>query len=367
MVSKDNMWTIVLSLLVVLFLGCLLMTVCVTQRPRYHAETLEEIRYPVSIDFLSQYIDSGGDSISSYFSVAKVINGRPDILNAISTSLFCKDVDSRGDTDTITPSFAPGSRWYNKYMQSLVNNIKTVFKDPVFAIGWKLRIYVAYDISQMDPIMKQLSHPRVEIFVMTSSSVGAQPGMMWRFLACGDRSLNLAFVLDIDEEMRHKSRFITLFAKYPDKLLMKQSGKIVRVSASSDSMNATIIIGSFSLWRPKLLDLDLARLMGAFMRYRVSMSSTSEPWAYFPSEPKTVWNSAVDKHVFGWGNHWFMYGFDERFLDHVLFYHVAAKGGIVSPTSTQYAFPEVYDYLLKIPGNIFASYGILSDIFSRFK
>jgi hypothetical protein len=32
--------------------------------------------------------------------------------------------------------------------------------------------------------------------------------------------------------------------------------------------------------------------------------------------------------VYGWGSHWYVYGFDERFLKHVIYYHFAENGDI---------------------------------------
>jgi hypothetical protein len=317
------------------------------------------MRHPVSVDFLKVYAhsESKGDSVSSYFSISEVVNARPDIVNAISVSLFCKDVDAI-DADSLTPSNVEGSPWYEKYMKSLVRNIPNIFADPSFSSCWKLRIYIANDLYQQGTFFKKLHHPSVELFVMTTSSIGAQPGMMWRFLACGDKDLELAYVMDIDEDMSSKSTYLSTFLKHPDKILMKHTGGSGRISDPNpnDAFNPTFIIGSFSIWRPKLLDLDVKQMMEAFIRYRMAQSSTDNPWAYASSEQRNAWNSAVHRHTNGWGNHWFMYGFDERFLAHVLFYYVASKGGIVSPQSTANVFPEMCDYLLKSPGNIFLNY-----------
>ena len=326
-----------------------------------HPDThpLNIMRHPVSVQFLEAYVrgETEGDSVSSYFSISKVVNARPNIVNAISVSLFCKDANAT-DTDSLTPPNVEGSPWHDKYMKSLTSNIPNIFSDPIFSSCWKLRIYIANDLYQQSSLIKKLLHPLVELVVMTTSSVGAGPGMMWRFLACGDKDLELVYIMDIDEDMSSKSIYLSTFLKQPDKILMKQSGGVGRISDPnpSDCCNSTFIIGSFSIWRPKLLVIDVKHMMEAFIRYRMAVSFTDTPWAYASSEYRNIWNSAVHGHANGWGNHWFVYGFDERFLAHVLFYYVAARGGIISPRSCSKHFPEMYDYLIKRPGNIFLDY-----------
>ena len=48
-----------------------------------------------------------------------------------------------------------------------------------------------------------------------------------------------------------------------------------------------------------------------------------------------------------------MYGFDERFLKHFIFYYIVEKGGMISlyNEDSLSEFPKEYDYAMKTYGN----------------
>jgi hypothetical protein len=72
----------------------------------------------------------------------------------------------------------------------------------------------------------------------------------------------------------------------------------------------------------------MAAAMRGYMAYRRARASTARPWAHTDSEPPSPYNEPIGGHSLGPGAHWYMYGFDERFLKHVVYYHFAARGEV---------------------------------------
>jgi len=58
------------------------------------------------------------------------------------------------------------------------------------------------------------------------------------------------------------------------------------------------------------------------------MSQTDRAWRYADNEQLSAYNEPVHGHIYGWGSHWYTYGFCERFLKHVIYYHFAATGSL---------------------------------------
>jgi hypothetical protein len=165
---------------------------------------------------------------------------------------------------------------------------------------------------------------------MKSSSIGAQPGMLWRFLSYSDKNLEVVLVIDIDDTIENIFYIIPIFNNYPHHIMLKSYNIPVKVSEDADIINNAIIIGSMQIIRPKLFDVDISSLMTAFIRYRMAILKTENPNFYSENDKTTICNQPIGKHIYGWGNHRYMYGFDERFLKHVIFYYIVRKGGMVT-------------------------------------
>lgn len=311
-----------------------------------------DICYPeVSIDFLKKYetSDEYNDEIDDYFTVDKIINKLPNITNAISVSLFCKNINNHYENELESPDNDIDSVWYKKYMQSLINNINSFGESELVKNNWKFRIYLANDLATKKYIYL-LSRPFVEIYIMKSSSIGAQPGMLWRFLSYSDKTLEVVLVIDIDDTIENIFYKIPIFNEYPNHIMLKSYNIPVKVSEDTDIINNAVIIGSMQIIRPKLFNLDISSLMAAFIRYRMDISRTNNPNFYGEKDTTTICNKPLGKHIYGWGNHWFMYGFDERFLKHVIFYYIVRKGGMVSTYDKELfkKYPEEYNYVMSV-------------------
>ena len=239
-----------------------------------------------------------------------------------------------------------------KYMISFLNNMDGFGTSELVNNGWKIRIYLANDLAN-DEYIKLLSRPFVELYIMKSSSIGAQPGMLWRHLIYGDNTIDMAGIIDIDEPLDNIYKLINIFHQYPSHLLIKQYETPVIISSNSDHINNPIIRGGGHIIRPKLFNLNMEHIMVAFIRYRMDVSKSSTPNLYGDEDKENICNKSIDKHTYGWGNHWFMYGFDERFLKHVIFYYIVEKGGMITLYNNNQIknYPTEYNYTMKINSN----------------
>jgi hypothetical protein len=305
---------------------------------------------PVTIEFLKRYNDN--KDINKLFDVEYVVNSLPMIDKAISCSLFCKDVNIHRESEENSPDMSENGKWYKKYMKPFIENMLDKFPQTEFyKNGWKMRLYLANDLGgkYIDMFSK---YKYLEIYVMRSSSIGAVPGTFWRYLSYGDQTLDMVLVMDIDSpriDGIYKS--FKEFKKYPNHLMFKLDyGRPNVIGKDTDAVNNAVILGQRHFVRPRLLGLnDIKEIMGAFITYRSRMSNQF----YGEKDRENVCNKPYEKHIYGWGNHYLMYCFDERFLKHVIFYYIVEKGGMVSLYDKKilYQYPEEYNYAMKANRN----------------
>jgi hypothetical protein len=218
--------------------------------------------------------------------------------------------------------------WQRKYWAGLLG----VVRDMACFPEWKLRIYVEYDL--WDLVHGKLAeHPQVELYRMRVNSVGAAPGALWRFLALSDRSLDVVLATDIDESLKDKMDHIGSFEMDTWSSIGRIGGfasdeEYLVHPSESPVKNYATILASRVMSRPARWDFDIAAALRGFMAYRRHLATGDRPWAYSADDTPNVYNQPIDDHIYGWGSHWYMYGFDERFLKHVVYYHFAQKGGI---------------------------------------
>lgn len=248
----------------------------------------------------------------------------------ISVSLFRRHPDNRVPDEFPVDETA----WRTKYWEGLCALTRDLAAWP----DWKLRIYVERSLAELVSL-EFGEHPQVEVYRMRTDSVGASPGTLWRFLALADRSLELTLVTDIDESLADKTEGVRAFE------LDRRSAVGRRGSFDMDSRylvasdrsivkNYPVLLASQVLSRPGMVDFDMAAALRGFMAFRRHAAGTARPWAYSDDERLGAYNEAVDAHRFGWGSHWYMYCFDERFLKHVVYYHFANKGELLTWSRT---------------------------------
>ena len=315
----------------------------------YNNIALDKCYPPVSIDFLKKY---SGDS--KMFDVESIVNPLPGKNKAISCSLFCKDVNIQKESDQHSPDMSPNGKWYNRYMKPFIENMLDKFPQTEFyKNGWKMRLYLANDLASKYLNLFSKYNKFLEIYVMKSSSIGAVPGTLWRYLSYGDQSLDMVLVMDIDSPpINDLYKYVKKFNNYPKHLMFKLDyGSPVVIAKDTDAVNNAVILGQRHLVRPKLLGLkNIKDIMSEFIRYRIN---APKPNLYGDNDKENVCNKSYGQHIYGWGNNWLMYCFDERFLKHVIFYYIVQKGGMVSLYDKKILdeYPEEYDYAMKINRN----------------
>jgi hypothetical protein len=186
--------------------------------------------------------------------------------------------------------------WHAKYLRLLqkLSQVKTM----------SVNIHLAYDCQECIPSL--LKYPCVNITLMVSKSIGAQPGMMWRFLPLNS-GYSRVFVGEIDEPWDWMDLCTNTTFSRPHDVLVSNKAPVKTMS-----MQVRMII-------PKQVDFNIMDVMKGFIslcKKRETMRS-----CLFDDEPITVWNHPVGDHVVGWGRICTRYGFDELFVKHVLYHH----------------------------------------------
>jgi len=242
----------------------------------------------------------------------------------VSVSLFKQNIDNR------YPHEFPVSHdvWWRKYWDGLRQLVEDMYLLP----DWKLRVYVEPELIA-DALREYSAHPQVELYGMESSSVGANPGSLWRFIALADASLELTLVTDVDEPLSPKLDCIRSFELDENSTIGRFGGFVSNhdylvAPQNSEVKNYATIIGSRVMSRPRRIDFDVVAAMRGFMAYRRDRTLAANPWSYTDEERPSAYNQPIGGHAYGWGSHWYMYCFDERFLKHVVYYHFADQGGL---------------------------------------
>lgn len=214
------------------------------------------------------------------------------------------------------PTIKKGKSFYTVYVKPLIRQLR-IFKK--FYPDWISRIYLAHDLKFLIP---QLSLPDVEIFVMTSSSIGASPGSMWRFLVFDDPHVSMAYVKDadyapgrVDGDFSHTKRVLS-WANSPSTqgfFRLRDLGFLAKVQIPVYKRYSPIVASSFG--GKKVNWINMEKAMKGFILHR----------RLFPDEPRHYKDIPFRGHPYGFGNEFPTYGFDERFLKHVLYFAAADK------------------------------------------
>ena len=297
--------------------------------PHVPAETLVGAAWQKR--FREYFLDSGEFS-DDPFAVGERTH-RPQ-RKCIAVCLFRQNVDNRSPHEF--PVHPP--TWHTRYWVGLQNVVQQMQHFP----EWKLRIFVEREL--WDEVHSAFAdHPQVELYRMRVNSIGANPGSLWRFLALDDRSLDLVLETDVDEALTPKLDLIRTF-EMDSRAAVGRIGGFVsdrqyRIApGESAAKNYATMIGSCVMSRPQSFDFDIADAMRGFMAYRRHMSESERPWAYSDTDQPSVYNQPIGGHIHGWGSHWYMYCFDERFLKHVLYYHFAERSQLHTWASSVHPF-----------------------------
>lgn len=267
------------------------------------------------------------------FEVERRVNELPQLTKCVSVSLFCQKVDNKFPHEYGAIEFSDSaSAWHSKYMANLMRLLRDFASDAAFR-DWKLRVYLEKQLESLVSVLSEVCE-RVEIFVMRCDSVGALPGMVWRFLAFDDRALEVAFVTDIDDTLASRKRFIAAFEKSGRALgrYMPHANTGLYVARHDErflSMTYTPVIGSMIGVRPQVSDICVREVVIDYMTWRRHRAERGIfPNRDFDEDRDTYYNEPIGAHCYGWGAHWFMYGFDENVIRHTVFPHFVRRGEV---------------------------------------
>ncbi len=284
--------------------------------------------------------------------IKKTFQGERLSNNIISVSFFRANVSNRNPEYDDT--HMSKEDWERKYwtLPRFVDQLQTLNSSPK-GLRWVLRIYMSKMLVDEGYLNKLLQHAvdkplaHLEIYVMTNPSIGFQPGSLWRYLTFSDTSVDLCVVLDVDSDGLNPTNLgwidqFTLQEHVTFGRYVGGTSNEYSISSSSRAVNYASVLGSFVLCKPKLAALPNISIMMKKFVYKMMVRSK----AY--QNPKTRFNifeTPIGEHIYGWGAHWTMYGFDERFLRQVLLYYFGKKGQLMTflCRTAQHLFPKSDD------------------------
>lgn len=289
-------------------------------------------RKPVAPDYLYQLVDDHPEEkerLDSYFRVQKVFNLQPgNQKRVLAYSLFMKFAFQEYGEPVVNRESIymkdcryKGTSWYERYAERLISNIENV---QVFYPNWIVRIYLSNDLAFLiDDVFSK--YPYVEVFLMESSSIAHNPGAMWRFLVYDDKSVACAIIKDADEsffhsEKREKEFHVWMNDKtkhgwYRNNNFWRKYQRFEKFPYDSGVVYSPLVANTFAFKRSND-DFQMEKAMKGFILHR----------QLDPEEVRYCKDSAVPNHPYGFGNLFPNYGFDERFLGHVVYYYTADRG-----------------------------------------
>lgn len=327
-----------------------------------------ELMYPpVGVEFLrSEYARNPVevDRVrSQWFEIGATHNPLPAVENAVSISLFRAHIDNTFPHERDLDEDA-AARWMRKYYEPLAANLRW-FEEGFDTRHWKIVAYVcpnslAAQAPERNLVAMIAACPFVELHVMSSPTVGHGPGALWRFLSMADRRLDRLLVFDIDDSWADPvnrwhldaERFEKPYSRavhMPRKNFWLDIEHPWRVADDGSVVNYPAILASKQLVRPRQLKLpDVDVLMSAYAVLRMERARSPNPVSQLDDdEPSTPYNQPFENYRLGWGNHWFQYCFDERFLKHVIYPYAVTTGSMCTYCLPQTTAPDLAAYLAR--------------------
>ena len=289
----------------------------------------------ISLDEINnmKFDDDLKNKYTDYFAVQEIINPINNLNKAITVSFFCQNVNNTYLNEFESPDHTDeNSEWYNKYylnLLKLVNDKKTILPE------YKLRIYLE---NQLDYLKDNLINEYTEIYLMKNNSVGANPGALWRFIAFDDKLLDIAFSIDIDDELINSVKYIEIFEKH-DKTFGRFLGNCeddLRIDKNDNNspLNYAVVMAGINGIRPKKSNISFIYYIVLFMLLIDRQFNSDEKCRIYDNEELTIYNKPFKNNSYCWGCNPFIYGFDEKVFKHIFFPYFAKKGEILTFTVT---------------------------------
>lgn len=287
-------------------------------------EMFSDVYKPLSTAYLNDLFDSAPpesqEELNQMFRVKKVINPHNRKRKKIvSYCLFWKAPHlgmpmPRVNEETIHKTFTfsrASTSFYQYYVVPMMSAIKTratVYKDRIS------RIYLASDLEFLAEHLAQETD--AEIYLMASNSLAHSPGAMWRFLAFDDPQADFVVMDDSDDG------FFDLHEALQTQWLNDASTdgwfRFTNLDPSGnlrDALYSPIMVAHFGCKNIKAMKINVEKAMKGFILHR----------GLYLEEERHPRDIAYPQHPYGFGNEFPSYGFDERFLKHVIYFEAAYR------------------------------------------
>jgi hypothetical protein len=295
-----------------------------TSQHAYAQDSFDQVFKPISLDYLYQLFDDHPESkemLDEFFKVKQVIHPlNKKNKKLVAYSLFWKCTSLNGQQPVVNPNTIhdpalgrKGESFHSYYVNPMKKVIKYFKENEKNTV---VRIYLANDLEFLVP---ELSYSNVEIYLMSSSSVGHSPGAMWRFLALTDDDAKVVCIKDSDDKVNERKE-----NKINDWINDSETSGWYRFSSYkfqedlNSALYSPIIANNFGVKRLKGIDIEKA--MKGFILHRELLIDE-------PRHPRDIPN---EEHPYGFGNQFPVYGLDERFLKHVIYFHAAGQGKLTT-------------------------------------
>jgi len=261
---------------------------------------------------IQQCLDNLTNDYDNWFEIEKkYINSIKD--TCISICFFKKNGDNTYDNEYSVNN----DKWTTKYYDSLINNLNNFNNYNLDHIC--VNLYLANNLSNYIPEFSKYTF--LNIFLMKSESIGAQPGMLWRFMDITNKLYKKVFVADID--MKWDWIHTNDQKEYNYKLATRTFGDILICNSPYIlAYNFSTISGGLIIANPYKFNYNMVDVIKGFIVICKNREKSNNPYCFDDNDKITVWNQPVNNHKFGWGRIITHFAFDEFFLKHVIYYDV---------------------------------------------
>jgi hypothetical protein len=271
----------------------------------YSHEHIERRYKTVSIQRCLENLTSDYDE---WFEIQKQYNNCVR-SKCIFISLFKKNVNN-----TFNNEFSVDETyWKNKYYNSLINNLDN-YKYTDICVN----LYLASDLSHYIP--EFLKYTFLNIFLMKSESVGAQPGTLWRFMHINNKIYKTVFLCDIDESWDWVNSWDNKYNRGYKLCTLKPADGLIAPLPYATTYNFATIMAGHTMIDPNKFNYNIIDVMKGFISLCKKRETSNNPYCFDDADAITFWNQPLHANNFGWGRKITEYGFDEFFLKHVIYY-----------------------------------------------
>ena len=257
---------------------------------------------------IEQCLEKKNNEFDDWFVIEKEYIQSKNKQICISISLFKKNVDNTYENEHPVDE----EKWNQKYYLFLISNLDK-FKPTNMCVN----LYLANDLQICIPEL--LKYEFLNIYVMKSESIGAMPGMLWRFMNMTNKMYRTVYIADIDETWDWiedwEGRGLN------EKLSTHIAGDgLISENPYQPSYNFATVIGSHVRAIPDKYNYNIIDVIKGFLVLCKERENSKNPNCFDDEDPITLWNHPLSGLLKGWGRDITKYGFDEFFLKHVIYH-----------------------------------------------